>query len=244
METKIIEFIGVIFIVLFVLGTHELGHLITGLIQGFRFELFVVGPLGIKRESNKIKVYFNKNITYYGGVAASLPLDDSPENIKKFANLILAGPLTSLILAIVFLSFAHFSDSSIEKLLVLAGASSFGIFLATTIPSKTGYFFTDRKRYQRLMSNSKERKVEIALLRIIGVYSRDNSYKNVNIDDINLVIQDSHYEYFGLSMKLTYEHETQGKFNIKTKLVFDKLTPKMPKSLVKIVLKELDKLEN
>ena len=36
-----------------VLGVHELGHLIAGLVQGFRFELFVVGPLGIRREEEK-----------------------------------------------------------------------------------------------------------------------------------------------------------------------------------------------
>lgn len=242
MESKIIEFIGIIFTILFVLGIHELGHLVTGLIQGFQFELFVVGPLGVKREDNKIKVYLNKNLAYYGGVAAVLPVDDNPKNIKKFANVILAGPLSSLVLSIICLIFTYFFNFSGELFVFMAGFTSFGIFLATTIPSKTGTFFSDRKRYQRLISKGKERETEIALLRIIGIYGRDNSYKNVNIDDINLVIQDTHYQYFGIFCKLSFQHETTGSFDIKTKANFDELTFTMPKSIVKVIAKELDKL--
>ena len=48
---KYIMIIGIIFIAFIVLAVHELGHLIAGLINGFRFELFVVGPLGFKREN-------------------------------------------------------------------------------------------------------------------------------------------------------------------------------------------------
>ena len=79
-----------------VLGVHELGHLITGLIQGFRFELFVVGPLGIKRENNRIKVYLNKNIAHYGGLASTLPRNDNAENSRILANICLAGPIASI----------------------------------------------------------------------------------------------------------------------------------------------------
>lgn len=242
MGSKIIEFIGISFTIQFVLGIHELGHLVTGLIQGFQFELFVVGPLGVKREDNKIKVYLNKNLAYYGGVAAVLPVDDNPKNIKKFANVILAGPLSSLVLSIICLIFTYFFNFSGELFVFMAGFTSFGIFLATTIPSKTGTFFSDRKRYQRLISKGKERETEIALLRIIGIYGRDNSYKNVNIDDINLVIQDTHYQYFGIFCKLSFQHETTGSFDIKTKANFDELTFTMPKSIVKVIAKELDKL--
>lgn len=240
MATKIIE---VIFIMFFVIGAHELGHLIAGLIQGFRFYLFVAGPLGIKRENHKIKVYFNTNLAYYGGVAATLPVDDNPKNIKKFANLILAGPIVSLVLAIICLLITHLFNTPVEKILNIIATGSLGIFLATTIPSKTGTFFTDRKRYQRLMSNGKEKDIEVAVLRLMGIYSRDNSYKNVNIDDINLMIQDSNYQYLGLFTKLCFEHETLGHFNSETKFIFDELTQKMPKSIVKVTTTELNKLK-
>lgn len=242
MESKIIEIIVIIFIMFFVLATHELGHLLTGLIQGFRFELFVVGPLGIKREEGKIKVYFNKNLAYYGGVAAALPVDENPNNIKKFANLILAGPITSLVLAVISMLCVFLFNLPGEKFIVVFGAGSIGIFLATTIPSKTGSFFTDRKRYQRLMSEGKVRETEVALLRITGVYGRDNSYKNVNKNDIELIIEDDNYQYLGLFTKLSYQYENYGSFDENTKQQLEELTPKMPKSFVKIVEKELQKL--
>ena len=92
----------------------------------------------------------NKDLAYYGGVAASLPIDDSSKNIKKFANLILAGPIASLVLAAICLLSVYLFNFPGEKFLTIAGTASIGIFLATTVPSKTGSFFTDRKRYQRI----------------------------------------------------------------------------------------------
>ena len=242
MESKIIEIIVIVFIMFSVLATHELGHLLTGLAQGFRFELFVVGPLGIKREEGRVKVYFNKNLAYYGGVAAALPVDDNPNNIKKFANLILAGPIVSLVFAAISMLCVFLFNLPGEKFIVVFCAGSIGIFLATTIPSKTGSFFTDRKRYQRLMSEGKVRETEIALLRVTGVYGRDNSYKNVNINDIELIIEDDNYQYLGLFTKLSYQYENYGNFDENTKQQFKELTPKMPKSFVKAVEKELQKL--
>ncbi len=61
LETTI--FIGSIvlcpFIAIFI---HELGHLLAGLIQGFKLQLFVVAFLGIKRVDDKIEFYFNKEL--------------------------------------------------------------------------------------------------------------------------------------------------------------------------------------
>lgn len=243
MESKIIEILGFIFLMFFVIGIHELGHLVAGLIQGFRFELFVIGPLGIKRENDKIKVYLNKNLAYYGGVAATLPVDDNPKNRKKFARLILAGPITSLVLSIVFFVCGYFFELPAEKWLLKASVGSMAIFLATTLPSKTGTFFTDRKRYQRVLSKGKVGEVEMAMLRVLGIYNRDQSYKNISKKDIELMIQDKDYNYFGLFSKLNYEYEINGVFDLKTKLAYDEVMQKMPKSVVKMMNSQLKILE-
>lgn len=225
-----------------VLGVHELGHLLTGLKQGFRFEMFVVGPLGIKRENGKVKVYLNKNLAHYGGLAATLPKEDQPENINKFALICLAGPIASILLA-ALLGILYFSVDLPSSHIVLMGAlTSFGIFLATTIPSKTGMFFTDRKRYQRLTTNGPEREVEIALLRILGNYSKDDSYINVNEKDIDTLVADEHYQFFGLFTKLTYQFEKEGKFDPNTKIQYDQLSATMPKAMVKATNMELQKI--
>ena len=227
-----------------VLGVHELGHLITGLVLGFRFEIFVVGPFGIKRENSKIKVYLNKNIGHYGGIAATIPVNDHPENSKKFAKIILAGPISSLILAVI-LSSVYFLRHLNNSIIIFIGAlASLGIFFVTVIPMKTGMFFSDGKRYQRLTSNGPERGVELAVLRVISSYSKDDSYKNVNANDIEIMISDEHYKYFGLFTKLTYQFETNGNFDIETKNMFDEYSKTMPKSMVKFSNMELEKLTN
>lgn len=58
------------------------------------------------------------------------------------------------------------------------------------IPSKAGMFFTDRKRYQRLVNPRKEEDddLELAILSIIGAFSKDNSYKKVTKTDIKMLI--------------------------------------------------------
>lgn len=238
-----INFLGNIIIIFIVLAIHELGHLLTGLIQGFKFELFVIGPLGIKREKNEIKIYLNKDIQYYGGAAATLPRRPSPNDGKIFANILLAGPIASLLFAII-LGFIYFSfDLQFSKFIGIGALASFGILLATTVPEKTGIFFTDRKRYQRLISEGTEREVELAVLRLTSIYGRDSSYINADENDIEKMIQDSHYKYLGLFTKLHYQFEKNGSFEFETKTEFENLSKEMPKSLVKSLNKELVKLK-
>ena len=46
---KYLMIIGIVFTGFFVLAVYELAHLNIWLMNGFRFELFVVGPIGIKK---------------------------------------------------------------------------------------------------------------------------------------------------------------------------------------------------
>jgi hypothetical protein len=180
--------VGSLFIVL---ATHELGHLVMGLAQGFRFELYVVGPLGIKRTSQGIKVYFNKNVGYMGGLAATLPTSVSSANRKKFAWVVLAGPLASLLLSVLcFLLFYFAAHGLFKVFMLMISASSVAIFLATTLPSKTGIFFTDHARFQRLISTGKASQIEEALLNIMAQYTIDNSCQNISIADAQLLQTD------------------------------------------------------
>ena len=243
MEINIIEIIGIIIMLFIVLGVHELGHLLVGLIQGFRLELFVIGPLGIKRENNKINIYLNKNIQFFGGVTAVFPIDDKPENSKKFANMVLAGPIASLIFSILFIYLYTFKIPFFSMLFFVGGFTSFCIFLATTIPNKTGMFFTDRKRYQRLTSNGKENIIELAVIRIMGIYGRDNSYINSDPNDIEKMISDENYKYLGLFVKLCYQFNKNGVIDANTKKEYENISKLQPKTTVDIFNKELEKLE-
>jgi hypothetical protein len=188
---KIVSILLNIMALLMALAMHELGHVITGLAQGFRFELFVVGLLGVKRTDKGIKIYLNKDVGMMGGVAATIPITQSPANRKKFAYMILGGPVSSLLFGLIALAISGMSTSKTGHVFwMVAGACSLALVLATTLPRKTGSFFTDRARFQRLMSKGKAGAVEEALLSIMAQYSIDNSSKNVNMQQVQLLQTD------------------------------------------------------
>ncbi len=241
--SKIIFFISIIPIMFLVLGIHELGHLIAGLAQGFQFQLFVVGPLGVKREDNKTKWYLNKNLGLYGGAAATSPVNNDPDNVKKFARLILAGPLTSLALAFVGIGLALVLSSPFNLIAYLTGAISLAIFFATTIPEKTGPFFTDRKRYQRLTTPGKDQDVEMAMLHITGTCAQDESFKNVQEKDIQTLINDDipFMKWFGYYNLLCYQKEMNGAVDTPIIDQYKELSKGFPSTMVKAMDAELVK---
>lgn len=173
------------------LAVHELGHLLTGLAQGFRFELYVIGLLGIKRENGRIKIYFNKDFGMMGGIAATVPVQQSPTNRNKFARMVIAGPLASLLFGIIgFLLTVYSTSGAARGFWVVAAASSLGLVLATTLPSKSGIFFTDRARFQRLISKGKAGAVEEAMLSLIAQSTIDSSAKNIDLNQARLLQTD------------------------------------------------------
>ena len=240
---KYIMMVGIVIMGFIVLAVHELGHLVTGLANGFKFELFVVGPLGIKRENDKVKIYLNKELGYYGGVAATSPVDDHKDNAKKFARILLGGPIASVLFAIICIAIAYFAGRPFGILFFTGGLISIAIFFATTIPSRTGMFFTDRKRYQRLTSPGKDQQVELAIISIMGKFAKDNSYKNIDENDINVLVTDEYpfVRFFGLFNLICLQLETRGVIEEETSRDYDSLSKKMSKNLVNAFNKEIEK---
>ena len=240
---KIVAIIGLVIIIHLALGIHELGHFLVGLWQGFRFQLYVVGLLGVKREEDKVKVYLNKNMAYYGGVAATSPVEASEDNAKKFANILLAGPMASLIFAIVCFLLALGDNSILRFVFFTGGLASIGIFIATTVPSKTGMFFTDRKRYQRLIRPGKDQEVELALLNIMGTFAKDNSYRNVDYKNIELLRSDQlpFIKFFGLFNAICYQLELTGTIEDEVLNDYQTTSKDLSKSMAMAFDKEIEK---
>lgn len=241
---KIVFFVSIVFMAFIVLAVHELGHLVAGLAQGFKLFLYVVGPLGIKRDDNdKVTIYLNKDLAYYGGVAGTTPVEDHPDNAKKFARILLAGPLASLLFAAVCLVLAYLVGRPWGMTLYTGGLISIAIFFATTIPSRTGMMFTDRKRYQRLVTPGPAQEVELAMLRIMGQFSQDNSYLNVSPVDIETMANaDTPFvRFFGLFNKICQEIEVDGQVAPTTQAAYDLAAQQMPASSVKAFTGEIDK---
>lgn len=245
-QEKILMSIGMFIMAHFVLAIHELGHLITGILQGFRFELFVVGLLGIKREDNRVKVYLNKNLGYYGGVAASAPVIESAENPKIFARVLLAGPIVSILFAIICYLIAITILKPFGIIFYTGALVSIGIFIATTVPSTTGMFFTDRKRYQRLVTPGKEQDIELAMINIMAKYSRDNSYAKVEQSEIQTIMSDDSesMQYFGLYNMICWQIEHQKQIDDGTLAMYESLSKKMSKGVVKMFNKEIENYKN
>jgi hypothetical protein len=227
----------------FVLLIHELGHVIMGLLQGFRFELLVVGLLGIKREEEKIKIYLNKNFGYYGGLGLTVPKDDSSDNLRKFANVILAGPIASIVFAVICFFVVNYLANPYGVIVFAAGLASFGIFLATTIPSRSGMFYTDRKRYQRLIKAGKDQEVELAMLTILGSYAKYQSYKDIKkeVFDVLIIDNDSFVKHYGLFNLICWQIEHEGAIEDKVKEEYNEISKKLNKNMVKSYNDEIQK---
>jgi len=170
---------------------HELGHLITGLLLGNKFQLFIVGLLGVKNENEKIKIFLNKDFGLFGGIASTTPKNNSIDNFKNFELILIAGPIFSIayfaITAILFLVL----DTKFSPFFGLASITSFGIFLATTVPEKTGLMFTDRKRFQRLRQKGITQDAEFALITTITQIQLNNSFRDIDISKTDIIERDN-----------------------------------------------------
>ena len=222
-----------------VLAIHELGHLVAGIIQGFRFQLFIVGLLGVKRAGDAIKIFFNKNVGYMGGIAATVPVGHNEKNKRKFAIIMASGPAASLLFSLIaFLLFSISSSGAARGFWFVAATGSIAIFLATTLPTKSGIFFSDRARFQRLMSKGKAGENEEALLTIIAHSMQENSCKNIPLSKAKLLQSDTegvmrfwgyYYEYCHFkdnAMQSETEAAKRNLFSVK-----DTIPPHLWKSL-------------
>lgn len=216
MQTPVEKITGaliMLFALWFALAFHELAHLITGLWQGFRFHLYVAGFLGVRRhhETDRIQWYFNTDARLFGGVAATLPREESSDLTRRFARVVIAGPLSSILLAVVgglggWMLTGHpvTAFRFLALFLLVSALVSFFLFLATTIPNRTGMFFTDRARYFRLISGGKTAVTERAMLELTAFTQSGKPIEQMNLANIELARQDPDYGVFAAFYAFSY----------------------------------------
>lgn len=169
---------------------HELGHLFTGLVLGQRFKLLVIAFLGIAEDSGSIKLFFNTNIGYFGGIAATVPQSTSTTDHRVFAKILIAGPLTSLGYGILCLwAFFQF-DSAFNSFFAISSLTSIGLFMATTFPDNSGIMYSDRKRFQRLHQKGPTQDAEIAMYQLFSQSIIENSFKNIDLAKTYIIEKD------------------------------------------------------
>lgn len=155
---------GIAVLLMGVLAVHEAGHLVGGWLAGFRFMLFIVGPLRVQRTGRGIEVGWNRQAALAGGLAASTPSDPHADDLdRRTALLVAGGPVMSVMVAAGALALYYalgaddWTSANAAKHAVLAaralfffGIASAGIAVVTLIPARTSGFYTDGARLWRL----------------------------------------------------------------------------------------------
>ena len=129
-------------LMLLVFGVHEIGHVLGGLSQGMRFLMLIVGPFGWHASTSGLKFQWNTTLALMGGLAALLPKKIGATR-RQLLVLIAGGPLSSLVLAMFAIALASVSGPRFTAYCTFVAATSFGIFVVTLIPVRSGGFMSD-----------------------------------------------------------------------------------------------------
>lgn len=202
---------------------HELGHIIVGLINGWKFYLLVIGPLGIKvDEQGRVKFYLEKRIAMWGGVGCTLPKQTKENSIKVWEKVLIGGPLASIVMGIIFLPLGIIT-AKIVFLLLGAMPLAMGIVCILPLPLKTGILYTDGGRLSRLRRGGQEADEEIALFKLTENQVIGVDFSKVDINSIESLVKSKEVgiKYYGYYYKFLYYKATSNKE--KMKLVIEKI---------------------
>jgi hypothetical protein len=222
----------IVFCFLISSSIHELGHILVGIKEGFKFYLFIVGPFGFKRnEDGKVIFYIEKNITLWGGVGATIPSVEDVDNYKKFGHVLLGGPITSIAFGVISLPLAIITANSF---LLLLGVLPISMGIACLIPSRNGAFYSDGGRWLR-MHKEDTKAVEMAIWSITQSSVIQNGSRKVNFNDIRLLInnEDIRTRYLGHYYAYCFYRDSNDTLNMeKEKGQLELLKEKVPKQVV------------
>lgn len=165
-------------LIFIVLATHEIGHLIGGMSQGMRFLMLIVGPFGWHASVAGPRFEWNTNVALMGGLAATVPTAVGASLRRQMLVLVAGGPLASLLLTVLAVALASISGPRFAAYGIFVAATSFGIFLVTLIPLRTGGFMSDGMQMIDLLRGGSAVIERSALMRIFaqsldGVRPRD-----------------------------------------------------------------------
>jgi hypothetical protein len=148
---------------------HELGHVLAGLSQSFRFAFLVVGPLRIERDeySQRLRLALNRNLELAGGIAGCLPTTDDAI-VRRMQWFVLGGPLGSFVFALVCLALAFLGPIGWwSASLALTGLASLVLGAATLVPVANGSFVNDGLRFRQLRRGGADAQRDVAQLTLV-----------------------------------------------------------------------------
>ena len=177
---------------------HEGGHVLAGLIQGWRFDMMVVGPFKLYRaEDGKVKLGIEKDTSLWGGVGGTLPPAKSEKRMKQYAAILLAGPLASVILGAVFTLIWLFVNRGV--FFMLMAFVPIGMGIACMIPGvKTGILYNDGTRFSRIRKGGQTSAEEEAIFdaATLRLFDNDTPYDENGIE-VMTASKDAEIRYLG-----------------------------------------------
>ena len=219
---------------------HEGGHVVAGLVQGWKFELMVVGPVKLYRDEkdDKVKVGIEKNLVYWAGIGGTIPKEKSGDNIQKFAKILLAGPLASVIFGLIcgVIMILHFS---IFTAMLAAVPITMGI--ACLIPNaKTGILYTDGGRFLRIIKGGKTLAEEKAVFEatMLATFDPDGRYDEGGIEAMT-TSKDLAFQYLGHYYGWLNAKKDQNEEEMKNRIAsMESIKKDVPKAIIDMCVME------
>lgn len=151
-------------------GVHELGHLLGGMAVGFRPLLFMVGPLRVEREGERLRVKLAFTGASFSALAVCVPTD-ARDLRRRSLWMAAGGPLASFIAGIVLLGLRPLLDAPpfADTLLLATGVLSLLMCLVSAIPRTLTGFYSDGARIIRLVRGGADVECEMACRALTGL---------------------------------------------------------------------------
>lgn len=150
--TVLILFAALILGIYLQTAVHEAGHLVLGLLTGYRFSSFRIGSLMLLRRGGKLRLC---RLSIAGTAGQCLMCPPEPKNGRIPARLYnLGGALTNLLLSMVLLTVYFLTRPSLLATALLMAAAVGFLFAATNgIPMRAGLIDNDGKNAFSLEKN-------------------------------------------------------------------------------------------
>lgn len=198
----ILKLIGYAIIAFFMsTAIHELGHVICGLLNHWKFFVLVVGPFKLYRKNlnDKIRFGIEKNPTFWGGYGGAVPEKFDDNVMKIFSRVLLAGPIASIVFGIVFITILILTGNDFA---MMVGFIALGEGVMCILPMKlqTGMLYNDGTRYLRIHRGGQTADEEKAMYSM-SLDNLLNGQAEINDEEMVEILcrsEDASYKYYGL----------------------------------------------
>lgn len=193
-----------------VVGIHELGHILTGLILKYQFRFVTVGPLKIELINGKLEFKVNTEINTMGGLTLMFPSKSftRQEMIWYYAG----GPLLSLLFGLGLLLLLITMQSVIDEsqlFWMIASVMSLVIGVVSLIPISNGDLHTDGSQMLDFLRGGNKGIRKLYLLKLSAASTngvRPSEWDRKTLEVSLSINKDEHDQFAALSYLYGFYH--------------------------------------